>query len=434
MEVTKVRLPPKLKFLFEEPWRYKVAKGGRGSAKSWSFATALLVKGAEKPCRFLCCREIQKSLQDSVHQLLKDRIQALELEKFYEVTNNGIRGKNGTQFGFEGLKHNITNIKSWEGADIAWVEEGQAVSKSSWDVLVPTIRKEGSEIWCTYNPDLEEDETHQRFAIDTPKNCKIVTINYNDNPWFPNVLKLEMEAMKEKDFSNYLNIWEGQCKEAVEGAIFAKEIREAAESGRVTTVPYDQTSPVCTYWDLGKGAMTAIWFVQYVGMQWRVLRHYSNSGEDLNHYLKYIQNLPYIYEKHYLPHDGEQKRLGMVLTVKEQVEKVLKNVQTVPRIRQKMDAINAAKQVFPLCWFDKELCADGISDLRHYAYKVTEDGKVSNEPEEGTTFRDTADAFMTFAQSCRLPKVALYDELDELMKAQLRRQKTGSGVGSAWWK
>lgn len=212
-----VQLPEKLQFLFE-PYRYKVAKGGRGSAKSWSFATALLIIGAQRPSRFLCCREIQKSIKDSVHQLLKDRIQALNLEHFYEVTNNEIRGKNGTQFGFEGLRHNITNIKSWEGADISWVEEAQVVSKNSWDILIPTIRKEGSEIWATYNPELEEDETHQRFAISTPPNCKLVHMTYADNPWFPDVLRQEMEYLKQKDYAAYLNIWEGQCKAAVEGA------------------------------------------------------------------------------------------------------------------------------------------------------------------------------------------------------------------------
>ncbi len=362
-------------------------------------------------------------------------------------------------------------MKSIEDVDECWVEEGHSVKDRSWKKLIPSIRKEispccfsplkigntiskpcskcgkdvfldkiiPSRIVTTFNAELEEDPTYQRLVVNKPNRSIHLHLTYRDNPWFPEVLRQEMEELKQTNYKEYLHTYEGQCLEAVEGAIFARELSAAAlrndqqPDSRITHVPYDQTVPVSTYWDLGKGAMTAIWWVQYVGMQWRVLRHYSNSGEDINHYLKYVQSLPYIYEKHYLPHDGEQKRIGMVLTVKEQVEKVLKNVVTVPRIRQKMDAINAAKQVFPLCWFDKELCADGISDLRHYAYKVTDDGKVSNEPEERTTFRDTADAFMGFAQSCRLPKVAQYDELEEMMKAQRNRQKTG-GVNSSWWK
>lgn len=130
---TPVEFPEKLQFLFEKH-RYKVAHGGRGGAKSWGFARALLLIGCQRPLRVLCTREFQNSIKDSVYQLLKDQVAALGLTSFYDVTGTQIVGKNGTRFGFEGLHHNINNIKSWEGADVCWVEEAHVVSKASWEI------------------------------------------------------------------------------------------------------------------------------------------------------------------------------------------------------------------------------------------------------------------------------------------------------------
>ena len=164
--------PKAYKALFSA-FRYKVFYGGRGAGRSWAFAMALLILGANKKLRILCARELQKSIRDSVHKLLVDQIEALNLGSFYEITQNTIRGKNGTEFIFEGLRHNSQQIKSYEAIDICWVEEAVTVSKSSWDFLIPTIRKEGSEIWLSFNPELEEDETYKRFVTNQPKNaCK----------------------------------------------------------------------------------------------------------------------------------------------------------------------------------------------------------------------------------------------------------------------
>ena len=138
--VSAVEFPQKLEILFE-PKRYKVLYGGRGGAKSWGVARALLVLGVKKTTRVLCAREFQNSIGQSVHKLLSDQIIALKLESFYEITQNSIRGKNGSEFAFVGLKNNVANIKSYEGVDICWVEEAQSVSKTSWNVLIPTIRK-----------------------------------------------------------------------------------------------------------------------------------------------------------------------------------------------------------------------------------------------------------------------------------------------------
>ena len=155
--IAKAEFPVKLQGLFKKA-RYKVCLGGRGGAKSWGIARALLILGAKSPIRILCAREFQASIKDSVHKLLCDQIDALGLLPFYEITQTSIRGFNGTEFAFVGLKNNPTNIKSFEGVDICWVEEAQTVSRLSWNVLIPTIRKQGSEIWISFNPDLETDE------------------------------------------------------------------------------------------------------------------------------------------------------------------------------------------------------------------------------------------------------------------------------------
>ena len=150
------------------PARYKVYYGGRGSAKSWSFATVLLAIAANRPLRTLCGREIQLSIADSVKRLLDDRINTMGLDGFYTSINSEIVGKNGSVFLFAGLKHNVTKIKSVEGVDIAWLEEGDRISRESLDILIPTIRKPGSEIWITFNPNEPTDPVYQDFVLAEP--------------------------------------------------------------------------------------------------------------------------------------------------------------------------------------------------------------------------------------------------------------------------
>ena len=189
--VSRIRFPKKFEALFQpEKTRYRIFYGGRGGAKSWCFARALLAKGTKDPMRILCAREFQTSIKDSVHKLLSDQIYALGMESFYEITQTTIRGINGTEFIFAGIKNNTNNIKSIEGIDICWVEEAQSVSANSWNVLIPTIRKQDSEIWVSFNPELPTDETWKRFVENPPESSVVVKVNWNDNPWFPETLNL----------------------------------------------------------------------------------------------------------------------------------------------------------------------------------------------------------------------------------------------------
>ncbi len=198
-----------------------MAYGGRGSGKSHSMARALLITAANEPLRVLCTREVQRSIKNSVHQLLSDSIQALGLGQFYEVLESEIRGLNGSLFVFTGLATNTAeSIKSYEGIDRVWCEEAQTISKKSWDILIPTIRKPNSEIWVSFNPALDTDDTYTRFVVNPPENAKVVKVNYTDNPWFPEVLEIERQH-SEKTNPDYANIWEGDCKAAVDGAIYS---------------------------------------------------------------------------------------------------------------------------------------------------------------------------------------------------------------------
>jgi phage terminase large subunit len=205
------KIPEAFGYLFE-PARYKVAEGGRGSAKSWSYADALLISGMDTQLRILCAREIMESLKESVHRLLSDRIAALGLEEFYDVTKTSITGQNGTNFIFAGLFRNVNQIKSLEGIDRVWVEEAESVSKESWDLLIPTIRKDGSEIWVTYNPQFEDDDTYIRFHVNPPDGAVVRQINYDQNPYFPDVLLKDMEQDKARDKAKYETVWLGQPK------------------------------------------------------------------------------------------------------------------------------------------------------------------------------------------------------------------------------
>jgi phage terminase large subunit len=195
------------------PHRYKVFRGGRGSGKSWTVAGALVWLSARVRLRILCARELQISMADSVHKLISDEIERQGLLPYFKITATSIECMlTGSTFIFKGLKHNIAEIKSMEGIDICWVEEAQRVSQTSWETLIPTIRKEGSEIWITFNPDAEEDPTYQRFVVDPPPNSLVTEVNYVHNPFFPDTLRAEMEYMKRVDFEAYEHVWLGKPK------------------------------------------------------------------------------------------------------------------------------------------------------------------------------------------------------------------------------
>ena len=387
--------PKKLQFLFE-PHRYKVAYGGRGSGKSWSFARALLIQASHNPIRVLCAREIQKSIKQSVHTLLNDQIQSLGLGAFYEVLEAEIRGLNGSTFSFTGLATNtVESIKSFEGCDIVWVEEAQTVSKKSWDILIPTIRKPNSEIWVSFNPNIDTDDTYQRFVVEPPENAKVVKVNYQDNPWFPEVLEIERQH-SEKTNPDYANIWEGECKAAVDGAIYANEIREAQENGRITTVPYDPMLKVHVVFDLGFNDSMAIILCQRGVSDIRIIKYIEDNHRTLDSFSSEIRSLNYNWGTMFLPHDGRSRDYKSGLSAEDIMRKQGWNVRIVP-VSSIEAGIKIARMHFHKCYFDKST-QRLLECLKNYKRSIN---SSTNEP--GAPLHDEyshgADAFRYMATS-----------------------------------
>ena len=217
-------MPKKARHVVGAHARYKVLYGGRGGGKSYAFADGLIVQALHFPVRILCTREMQNSIRDSVHRLLRDRIYALGLDKFFVINRENIYSQAGAEFIFKGLHHNISDIKSTEGIDICWVEEAEKVSDDSWTILIPTIRKENSEIWVSFNPEDENSSTYQRFVVNPPDDCVRDEINYIDNRYFPEVLRREMEYDKRVDFDKYEHVWLGKIKKYSETCIFKGKV------------------------------------------------------------------------------------------------------------------------------------------------------------------------------------------------------------------
>jgi len=300
--------PEDLEFLFK-PKRYKITYGGRGGTKSWGYARTLLIIGAAKKLRILCTREVQKSIKDSVHKLLSDQIDLLGLGAYYRVLDHSIKGVNGTEFTFAGLStQTVESIKSYEGYDIVWVEEAQIVKKRSWDILIPTIRKEGSEIWISFNPRLKSDETYVRFIKNTPPDATVKFLNYRNNPWHNQIMENERRHFKITDPDNYDNIWEGKCLPAVPGAIFYKEVQAAEIENRIRNVPYDPMLKVHIVMDLGwEDSLTAA-LVQKILSEIRIIEYVEANRTSPDVFSSYLKTRPYNWGKVWLPRaDGFSK-------------------------------------------------------------------------------------------------------------------------------
>lgn len=372
-----VQFPEKLRCLFQ-PSRYKFVRGGRGGGKSWGVARALLIRGAQRPTRILCTREIQKSIKDSVHRLLSDQVSELGLDGFYEVLRDEIRGANGTLFLFSGLSDQTADsIKSFEGCDIVWIEEAHSITERSLRILIPTIRKDGSEIWATYNPELETDPIYVMDQVEPRPDAISIRINWNENPWFPAVLEQERaHAEKTMKPAMYRHIWEGECLPAVEGAIYADEM--AAVSGRVVRLQYDPMLKVHTVWDLGFNDSMAIGLVQRHTSEIRLLDYIEGSHRVLTDYLAEIKERHWNWGIDFLPHDGFAKRHQTGLADADVLKAQGRTVLQVPGADVEA-GIRNARLVFPRVYFN----ADGkgipllLEHLKRYRRAIN---RTTGEP------------------------------------------------------
>ncbi len=365
-----LQLPAKLAGLYQ-PRRYKVMHGGRGGGKSHGVAEVLLDMAARNPLRILCAREVQKSMRDSVHRLLKDKVVKLGLHGFYEVLDSEIRGANGSLFLFSGLQsHTVDSIKSFEGVDIVWVEEAHGVSKKSWDVLIPTIRKEGSEIWLTLNPDMDTDETYTRFIARRSPDTWVCEINWRDNPWFPSVLDQERKKAKALDPESYDHIWEGKPRRVAEGAIYRHEIDALYSEERVCPVPYDPGLPVHTVWDLGWNDAMTIGMVQRGPQDVRIIDYIEDSHRTLDWYVAQLEKRPYRWGTDFLPHDGKTKNFQTGKSTQQQLQSMGRRDVQVLSAMNVEEGIKLARMLFPRCFFDESKTARLLECLRRYRRAV----------------------------------------------------------------
>lgn len=381
-----------------QPRRYKGAKGGRGSGKSHFFAEQTILRTYTSQTRIVCTREVQSSIRESVRQLLIDKIEDMGLAPAFTPMDDEIRGTNGSLIIFKGLQsYNAGNIKSLEGYDVAWVEEAQNLSHSSLRMLRPTIRKEGSEIWASYNPRHKTDAIDQFFReASEDKIC--VTANWEDNPYFPEVLYKDMMEDYRVNPEMAHHVWGGGYEIIQEGSYFGKDLSTADAEHRITNVTYDRAASVVASWDLGIGDATAIWLFQRVGLEWHFIDCYENVGYALDHYVDWIKGHSYHVEEHYLPHDAEARELQ---TGKSRLE-YLRNrglaCLIVPKHNVE-DGIAAVRDILPQCYFDVERCESGIESLRMYRSEYNEKNRVfANRPLHDHTSH-FADAFRYAAMS-----------------------------------
>jgi phage terminase large subunit len=339
----------------------------------------LLDEGLDKPLRVLCAREIQNTIAESVHKLLSDQIKALGLDDFYTIQNKVISGKNGTEFVFEGIRGlDVVKLKSFEGVDRCWVEEGQVVTKKSWDTLEPTIRKAGSEIIVTFNPELETDETYARFVTDPPPNAVVIEMNWRDNPWFSPEMEELRKRWMQRDPEGYATVWEGKCRPAVEGAIYRKEIEAMTRDKRLRPVPYDPLLKVHTVWDLGWNDLTSIIMVQRCGGELRIIDFIEESHQTLPDYVQQLKERKYNWGTDYLPHDGDSARLeSSGLSARDILTKLGRNVSIIPKGDVEA-GIKAARVVFGRCYFDKDKATGLVGHLKRYRRQINQ---TTNEPQ-----------------------------------------------------
>ncbi len=422
----KTLCPEILSPLYDKYLRYVILKGGRGGMKSHGVAESQLIRGWERKMLFLDAREIQRSISDSVHATLQKKINDLKLDSFYQVLDTEIRGENGTRFIFAGLKHNIDNIKSIEDVDECWVEEAQTVSDATWKKLIPTIRKEvspccfvylgigtdtqkpcskcgkevplneiiPSRIVVTFNPDLDSDPTYRRFVIKKPTNSVLITTSYKDNPWFTGVLRQEMEDLKADNYQEYLHVYEGHCKAAVEGAVYAEALQKARDEGRIGMYKYDDRYPVSAFADIGWADNTSWWFLQLINGKPRVIDCYQNQFKKTPHYIEVLESKKYKYDRIVLPHDAANEHANAERTWLQIFIKAFPNARVYAGKRQAVELrLEATKNMFDLAEIDQENCEDGLFALAHYHYAIDPDTKkTTREPFHGEE-SNYADAF-----------------------------------------
>lgn len=373
------------------PSRYKGAWGGRGSAKSHFFAELGVERCVMRPgTRWLCGREVQKSLKESAKLLIEDKIKAHGLTSMFEIQADRIRTPGGGTIIFQGLhEHTAESIKSYEGFDIFWGEEANKLSNRSLEIIRPTFRKDESELWFSWNPFRKSDpiDLLLRGTSVEALGAVVVKSNWRDNPWFPKVLKDEREYDEIHSPETYQHVWEGAYASVVKGAYYASDLAQAAKDGRIGRVARDPLQAIRVFCDLGGSSGTAdafaMWVAQFLGREIRILNYYESVGQAASSHMSWLREEGYEGAYVTLPHDGTQSH-GPSDTTWEGTFKAagFKNVAVIKNqgkgaARQR---IEAGRRRFPMMWFNEPTTVAGREALGAYHEKKDETRQVGLGP------------------------------------------------------
>ena len=424
----KVELPEKLIPVFEGEARYRGAYGGRGSGKTRSFATMAALWGARlaqagQSGVILCAREYMNSLDESSLSEVKAAIAADELlSSWYDVGEKYVRTKDGRiEFVFAGLRRNLDSIKSKARIHLCWVDEAEPVSESAWQKLIPTVREHRSEIWVTWNPERKTSPTHKRFRESAPEGAKIVELNWRDNPKFPQVLEEERQRDMVARPEHYAHIWEGDFVTVVEGAYYASQLVQARQEGRIGKVAADPLMTYYAVWDIGgtgqKADATAIWIVQFVGREIRLLDYYEAVGQPLATHVNWLRENGYGSALCILPHDGGNHEKVVKITYAGALQEAGFEAREIKNqgAGAAMKRVHAARRLFPSMWFNEETTGGGLDAIGWYHEKRDEERGIGLGPNHDWSSHGS-DAFGLVA-------VAYEEPQTESSEPQFQRRK-----------
>lgn len=417
MSALRIELPPKLIPVFTGETMYRGAYGGRGSAKTRSFAKMAAIFGlrfaaANEPGVIVCGREFMNSLDESSMAEVKAAIASEPwLKANYDVGEKYIRTKDRRiEFAFIGLRHNLDSIKSKSRIRLLWVDEAEPVSETAWMKAVPTVREDGSEIWVTWNPERKNSATHKRFRLDPPEGSKIVELNWKDNPWFPSTLDKTRLEDKAKRPDQYEHVWEGDFVTVIEGAYYAKQLSDAKAEGRIGNVARDPLLAIRAVFDIGgtgaKADAVSIWICQYVGKEIRWLDYYEAVGQPLATHVQWLRDNKYDKALCVLPHDGSTNDKVYDVSYESALKSAGFEVKVVPNQGKgaaKM-RIETARRLFPSMWFNEKTTEAGRDAIGWYHEKRSDDDRNIGLGPNHDWSSHAADAFGLGAVSYEEPK------------------------------
>jgi phage terminase large subunit len=380
-----------------QPARYKGAWGGRGSGKSHDRAGALVDDSLyERGLLSVCIREVQKSLKDSAKRLIEAKLTEFRLGEAdgFKIFSDCIETPGDGIIIFQGMQdHTAESIKSLEGFRRAWAEEAQTLSARSLQLLRPTIRSPGSELWFTWNRRLKSDPVDVMFlGGKRPTGAIVVRANWSDNPWFPKDLEQERLDCLRDEPDQYDHIWEGDYVTVTEGAYFARQLAEAKP--RIGKVAPDPLMEYRAFWDIGTRDATAIWVAQFVGREIRVLDYYEAVGQPLAAHLGWLRDKGYGSALCVLPHDGEKADHLTADKFADHINQAGFRTETVKNQGKgaAMKRVEAARRLFPSIWFNEETTEAGRAALGWYHEKRDEQRNIGLGPEHDWSSHG-ADAF-----------------------------------------